>query len=38
VTTISLTPGAATYDVTLRPTADLRHVLYVDVILWEPST
>ncbi|HVB71628.1 MAG TPA: rod shape-determining protein MreC [Acidimicrobiales bacterium] len=38
VTTISLTPGAATYDVALRPSADLRHVLYVDVILWEPST
>ncbi|MDE3065310.1 MAG: rod shape-determining protein MreC [Acidobacteriota bacterium] len=38
VATITLTPGAATYDVTLRPTADLRHLLYVDVILWEPST
>ncbi|MFI5036771.1 MAG: rod shape-determining protein MreC [Acidimicrobiales bacterium] len=38
VTAISLTPGAATYDVALRPTADLRHLLYVDVVLWEPST
>lgn len=38
VSAITLTPGAATYDVTLRPTADLRHLLYVDVILWEPST
>jgi rod shape-determining protein MreC len=38
VTTISLTPGAATYDVALRPIADLRHLLYVDVVLWEPST
>jgi rod shape-determining protein MreC len=38
VTAITLTPGAATYDLQLRPTADLRHLLYVDVVLWEPST
>jgi rod shape-determining protein MreC len=38
VSKVSLTPGAATYDITLRPTADLRHLLYVDVVLWEPST
>jgi rod shape-determining protein MreC len=33
---VSLTPGAATYNLTLRPTADLRHLLYLDVVLWEP--
>jgi rod shape-determining protein MreC len=38
VRTISLTPGAATYNLTLRPTADLRHLSYVDVVLWEPTT
>lgn len=38
VATISLTPGAATYNLTLRPTADLRHLSYVDVVVWEPST
>ncbi|MGH9020663.1 MAG: rod shape-determining protein MreC [Acidimicrobiales bacterium] len=38
VAAVSLTPGAATYDVTLRPTADLRHLAYVDVVIWEPST
>lgn len=38
VAAITLTPGAATYDVSLRPSADLRHLLYVDVVLWEPST
>ncbi len=37
VATITLTPGAATYNLTLRPTADLRHLSYVDVVLWEPS-
>lgn len=38
VSNVTLTPGAATYNITLRPTADLRHLLYVDVVLWEPST
>ena len=38
VTRVSLTPGAATYDLTLQPMADLRHITYVDVIQWEPST
>ena len=38
VSKISLTPGAATYNLTLRPTADLSHLSYVDVLLWEPST
>jgi cell shape-determining protein MreC len=35
---VSLTPGAATFDITLEPTADLRHMMYLDVVLWEPST
>jgi rod shape-determining protein MreC len=38
VSKVSLTPGAATYNLILRPTADLRHLSYVDVVLWEPST
>ncbi len=38
VANISLTPGAATYDLTLHPVADLRTMMYVDVVLWEPST
>ena len=38
VSAITLTPGAASYDVDVQPTADLRHLLYVDVVLWEPST
>ena len=37
VAQVSLTPGAATYNLTLRPTADLRHLLYLDVVLWEPT-
>lgn len=35
---VTLTPGAATFDLTLKPTADLAHVMYLDVVLWEPST
>jgi rod shape-determining protein MreC len=38
VAKVSLTPGAATYNLNLTPTADLRHLFYVDVVLWEPST
>jgi rod shape-determining protein MreC len=38
VRTETLTPGAATYDLTLEPTADLRHLTYVDVLLWEPAS
>lgn len=38
VSKVSLTPGAATYNLTLQPTADLRHLVYVDVVQWEPST
>jgi rod shape-determining protein MreC len=37
VKTVSLTPGAATYNLTLQPAADLRHLAYVDVVLWEPA-
>ena len=37
VAQVSLTPGAATYNLTLRPTADLRHLQYLDVVLWEPT-
>lgn len=35
---VTLTPGAATYNLNLAPTADLRHLFYVDVVVWEPST
>lgn len=38
VSNVRLTPGAATYELNFRPTADLRHIFYVDVVLWEPST
>ena len=38
VSRVTLTPGAATYNLSVSPTADLRHLLYVDVVLWEPST
>ena len=34
--TVTLTPGAATYNLTLQPAADLRHLAYLDVVLWEP--
>lgn len=37
VKSVTLTPGAASYNVTLQPAADLRHLAYVDVVLWEPS-
>jgi rod shape-determining protein MreC len=38
VTKATLTPGAATFDLKLKPTADLRNLRYVDVLLWEPSS
>ena len=38
VSTATLTPGSATWDLTLRPSADLGHLHYVQVLLWEPST
>ncbi|MDE3008451.1 MAG: rod shape-determining protein MreC [Acidobacteriota bacterium] len=37
VKTVTLTPGAATYNLTLEPAADLRNLAYVDVVLWEPA-
>lgn len=33
---VTLTPGAASYNLTLAPSADLRHLTYLDVVLWEP--
>lgn len=38
VKNVTLTPGAATYNLALQPAADLRHLMYLDVVLWEPST
>lgn len=37
VKTIILTPGAATYNLTVQPTANLRHLSYLDVVIWEPA-
>ncbi len=37
VSTVVLTPGAATYNLTLQPAANLRHLTYLDVVLWEPN-
>lgn len=37
VKNVTLTPGAASYNLTLTPAADLRHLTYLDVVLWEPS-
>lgn len=37
VQTVTLTPGAATYNLTLQPAANLRDLAYVDVVLWEPT-
>jgi rod shape-determining protein MreC len=38
VSKVSLTPGAATYNLSLQPLADLRNLNYLEVVLWEPST
>ena len=38
VKSITLTPGTSTYDLTLSPSADLQHLFYVEVLLWEPAT
>ncbi len=38
VSRVTLTPGAATFNLSLKPVADLAHVMYLDVVLWEPST
>ena len=37
VKTVTLTPGASTYNLSLQPAADLRHLSYLDVVLWEPA-
>lgn len=37
VKTVTLTPGAATYNLTLQPAANLRHLSYLDVVIWEPT-
>jgi rod shape-determining protein MreC len=36
VLNVTLTPGAASYNLSLKPAADLRHLTYLDVVLWEP--
>jgi rod shape-determining protein MreC len=38
VTRVTVTPGASTYGASVTPTADLDHLDYVQVLLWEPST
>ena len=38
VKAVTLTPGASTYNLSLQPAADLRHLSYLDVVLWEPAT
>jgi rod shape-determining protein MreC len=37
VKAVTLTPGASTYNLSLQPAADLRHLSYLDVVLWEPA-
>ena len=38
VTKLLVGPGASTYAISLKPTANLNSLSYVDVVLWEPST
>ncbi len=38
VTKLLVSPGSSTYAVSLKPTANLNDLSYVDVVLWEPST
>ena len=38
VTKLLVNPGSSTYAVSLKATADLNNLAYVDVVLWEPST
>ncbi|MGC8498119.1 MAG: rod shape-determining protein MreC [Acidimicrobiales bacterium] len=38
VTNVSGSTGAGTVSVRAQPVADLAHLFYVDVVLWEPST
>lgn len=37
VKTVTLTPGAATYNLTLKPAASLHYLSYLDVVIWEPA-
>lgn len=37
VSRVTLTPGAAAYNLTLTPAANLNDLGYVDVVLWEPA-
>jgi len=37
VTSLSVSPGSSTYSATVAPLADLSHIAYVDVLLWEPA-
>lgn len=37
VSKVSLTPGASTFNLTLHPTADVQSLMYVEVVLWEPT-
>jgi len=37
VTSLSVTPGSSTYQAVVAPLADLGHLAFVDVLLWEPS-
>ncbi len=38
VKSIAVTPGSSTYSAVVTPVADLAHLSFVDVLLWEPST
>ena len=38
VSGVTLTPGAVTYDLRLKPVADFKNLTYVTVIAWEPGT
>jgi rod shape-determining protein MreC len=38
VQSIAVTPGSSTYSAVVSPVADLQHLSFVDVLLWEPST
>jgi len=37
VTALSITPGSSVYTASVAPVADLAHLYYVDVLLWEPA-
>ena len=37
VTAVTVTPGSSTYSATVAPVADLNHLVFVSVLLWEPN-